>query len=446
MSGAASWEPCTDFRAGRSPFAEQTSAIPRVMHRVLIAKDVATGAWIGSEGGAGTHSAPPAASEDVTDFREAAADFATHNPDFDLRWWHHDDCEAFLAAHYDARVLGAFRRHKAFACKADLMRLAILYRSGGWYGDLKHYALASLTDAFRGSGGGGATSGGPPLQWFSCCQDGVFLPPDVHAAMGDGLRAQLRRGDDFADAPELDEATKAYETRVALMQNGFLGAAAGHPFLRIALCRLVALAEAAAVGNNPWEPTGPALLMWSVASYFGEGDRLGRNMLFTPAAGATTPELTASAYVASVRERLPHPNFARFGRFVHAPGPLIDREVYKLDGPPGTVLVSHKGVFEERRAARRAAAAAAEQQRRPSMPSRRSSGAAFVSAKGAPGAGWRGLGGNNYLALWCARDMYDAREVEEPFASSRPRRGLLLVLTAALTAAAVVAVRRSTLS
>jgi len=351
--------------------------IPKRMHRVLIAK-APDGGWVDA----------CTEAEDLIDFRAAADAFVATNPDFTLSWWYHDDCERYLAEHFDPILLWTFRKHVAYACKADLMRLVILYREGGFYGDLKHYTLASLSDAF------GDAAGCIGTQWFSACQDGVFMPAEVGAGLDPSVAAACCRAYDYeAFTAELDAATRARETKVALMQNGFLGAAAGHPFLKLAIAEAVSFAQAADHGDNPWEPSGPTLLMRAIASYFGDGLKLGRHLLFERLTDAATaaPLETASAYALSVRQQLPYDSFATFGRFVHAPPELIEREVYQIERAPGTplVLVSHKGVFEAARRDRL----------------RRARGLGRQTSTG-PGAGWRGLGGNNYLALWCERRMY----------------------------------------
>mmetsp|Transcript_158959 Transcript_158959/g.289867 ORF Transcript_158959/g.289867 Transcript_158959/m.289867 type:complete len:413 (+) Transcript_158959:37-1275(+) len=370
-------EYCLDFRNLAESFDRQRR-IPKRMHRILIARNGSTGDWVG----------PNTEMDELIDFHEAAKEFMLQNADFELQWWYHDDCERYLAAHFDPCVLQAFHRVKAYAFKVDLMRFAILYREGGWYGDLRHYVLTSLS---QGCGRVAAAyeqgmDCSSDMQWFSCCQDGVFVPADVQATFDSDLSASLSPGYNYQHEVKLADATRAREIRVALMQNGFLGAAAGHPFLKIAIAEAVRNVQLGFYGSNPWEPTGPTLLMRSIATYFGDGSRLGRNMLFD---GLGDGVETASEYVNSIRPHMPYPEFACFGRFVHAPPEMIEREVYQV-GDPASVLVSHKGLFQRRRHERLEKFKANEWQH-PDF---------------GPGSGWNGLGGNNYLALWCQRNMY----------------------------------------
>jgi hypothetical protein len=69
-------------------------------------------------------------------------------PEYEHRFYDDAAAEHFLAAHFDARVLAAFRSFKFGAHKADLFRYAVLYVCGGVYLDIKTQLVQRIAPLF----------------------------------------------------------------------------------------------------------------------------------------------------------------------------------------------------------------------------------------------------------------------------------------------------------
>jgi mannosyltransferase OCH1-like enzyme len=63
------------------------------------------------------------------------------NPAFEFILYDDDDCKKFLVENFDERVIWAFNKLVPGAYKADLWRLCILYKNGGFYLDIKENCL-----------------------------------------------------------------------------------------------------------------------------------------------------------------------------------------------------------------------------------------------------------------------------------------------------------------
>lgn len=73
---------------------------------------------------------------------------ASYAPEHEHRFYDDAAAERFLEAHYDARVVTAFRSFKFGAHKADLFRYAVLYICGGVYMDIKTQLVQRLDGLF----------------------------------------------------------------------------------------------------------------------------------------------------------------------------------------------------------------------------------------------------------------------------------------------------------
>jgi mannosyltransferase OCH1-like enzyme len=83
-------------------------------------------------------SAPP------SDITELMTTWRHHNADYEWQCFDDDSAEAFLEAHFPARVVSAYRLASQPAQKADLFRLAWLAREGGIYADADDCCTAPI--------------------------------------------------------------------------------------------------------------------------------------------------------------------------------------------------------------------------------------------------------------------------------------------------------------
>ena len=63
------------------------------------------------------------------------------NPEFEFVIYDDEDCKKFLIDNFDEEILWAFNKLVPGAYKADLWRLCILYKNGGYYLDIKENCL-----------------------------------------------------------------------------------------------------------------------------------------------------------------------------------------------------------------------------------------------------------------------------------------------------------------
>lgn len=138
------------------------------------------------------------------------------NPGFAYRRFSEVDARAFLRETARPKTLKAFERAWEPAMKADIFRLAVLDREGGWSADADDRCLAPIGDL-----------------------------------AGDGHGLAVIRED------------------IGTLGNNFIGAAPGHPAIKAALDEAV---EAVNRGDNDilWLRTGPGLLTRAVAFWLSE--------------------------------------------------------------------------------------------------------------------------------------------------------------------------------
>lgn len=140
----------------------------------------------------------------------------------EYRLWTSPELEAFLAEHYDPRVLAAFRAVRPFAYKADLARYCLLHALGGWYVD---YGIRRLV-----------------------------LPNEIPLTEFIGFR----------DRPRHSRTAWA-------VQNGIMWARPQLPALASAVMLSVRNIEQHLYGMSPLSPTGPPVLGQALAMH---GDRM----------------------------------------------------------------------------------------------------------------------------------------------------------------------------
>ncbi len=83
--------------------------------------------------------------EPPADIRSIMASWEAYNPDYQLIRFDLNSAAAFLREHYPAELLGVFSRQLEPAQRADLFRLAWLYKTGGVYIDADDRCLAPLS-------------------------------------------------------------------------------------------------------------------------------------------------------------------------------------------------------------------------------------------------------------------------------------------------------------
>jgi tetratricopeptide (TPR) repeat protein len=138
------------------------------------------------------------------------------NPDMDYRLYSNADARGFLRQTQDPDTLEAFNRAREPAMKADILRLALLHRHGGWYADADDRCLGGIAEL---------------------------------AAAGHDL--------------------VVYREDLGTLGNNFIGAVPGHPAIGRALADAV---KAINRGDTDivWLSTGPGLLTRAVASWLAE--------------------------------------------------------------------------------------------------------------------------------------------------------------------------------
>jgi tetratricopeptide (TPR) repeat protein len=151
------------------------------------------------------------------DVAALTASWGAQNPGYAVRRFDARSAAAFLAAEFPANVLGAFRRAREPAQKADLFRLAWLVKAGGVYVDADDRCLAPLERIL------------PPLAGFAGYQE--------------------------------DHGTLA---------NNFLAARPGHPVTSLAL-ELAVAAVNRGDSDMIWLATGPGLLTRAFAQVWADG-------------------------------------------------------------------------------------------------------------------------------------------------------------------------------
>lgn len=92
------------------------STIPMKIHKIYIQKD--------------------GEMQDLTEMspnlRAAHKSWRDLNPGYDMQYFDLHACRKYLALHFHPVFLRSFDCLEAFACKADFMRLLVVYKEGGW--------------------------------------------------------------------------------------------------------------------------------------------------------------------------------------------------------------------------------------------------------------------------------------------------------------------------
>jgi mannosyltransferase OCH1-like enzyme len=121
----------TDEASGILPYDINNTAarIPRVIHKVFLSKNgklssLQSNEVTVNEGLQGAHQS-----------------WMSKNPGYRLHYYSLQDARAYLHRHFHPIFLRAFDCIEAFAGKTDFVRLAIVYREGGWYSDWKEECL-----------------------------------------------------------------------------------------------------------------------------------------------------------------------------------------------------------------------------------------------------------------------------------------------------------------
>jgi tetratricopeptide (TPR) repeat protein len=153
------------------------------------------------------------------DVEELCDSWQRLNPDFAYRRYGLDEARDFLSEASPPAVLAAFDRASEPAMKADIFRLALLHREGGWYADADDRCLAPI------------------------------------APLG-------AEGHDLV----------VYREDLGTLGNNFIGVAAAHPAIDRALADAV-VAVNRGDADMVWLATGPGLLTRSVASWLAENLR-----------------------------------------------------------------------------------------------------------------------------------------------------------------------------
>lgn len=145
-------------------------------------------------------------SDPPEDVRELTASWTALNPGFAYVRFDIASAKEYLRAHYPREVETAFRRAEGAAQKADIFRLAVLAREGGFYADADDRCVAALTK---------------------------LMTPGAHCIL--------------------------YQEEMATVANSFIGAIPQHPVVVEALHRAVEAVNRSDRGS-PWLDTGPALI------------------------------------------------------------------------------------------------------------------------------------------------------------------------------------------
>jgi mannosyltransferase OCH1-like enzyme len=138
------------------------------------------------------------------------------NADWEHRFYDDADARAFIERHYGPRILAYYDAidPRYLAARSDLFRYLVIYRCGGVYLDVKSFTSRPLAEVIQG----------PDMYLLSQWPNGPGEPFE-----GWGLHPELRR------APGGE------------YQQWFIAAAAGHPFLRAVIRRVLANLK----GYNP---------------------------------------------------------------------------------------------------------------------------------------------------------------------------------------------------
>ena len=143
---------------------------------------------------------------------KAHASWKQHNPDYEIRMYNLHACRDYLRKYFHPVFLRAFDCLQAFSNKVNFMRMALVYREGGWYSDWKQ----------------------------ACLQEGLL----DKLASNVTLYTVWDRGNEVS-------------VRRKCMQNNFFGAVRGHPLIAIQIRIMMEHIQQKYYGQSTLHATGP---------------------------------------------------------------------------------------------------------------------------------------------------------------------------------------------
>lgn len=143
-----------------------------------------------------------------TNTKNAINSFVIMNPNYDIIIYDKNKCIEFIKEYYSDRELYCFNKLIPNAYKVDFMRYLLLYKTGGYYSDIKNVCLVSFDNFFPSN-----------MEWFSCVE----------------------------------------ECDIKRMQNGFIGSIKGHLFLKKAIEKVIENIYNNYYGKDSTDITGPTM-------------------------------------------------------------------------------------------------------------------------------------------------------------------------------------------
>ncbi|GFH53261.1 hypothetical protein CTEN210_09737 [Chaetoceros tenuissimus] len=166
---------------------------------------------------------------------KAHASWKHHNPGYEIRMYNLHACRDYLRKYFHPVFLRAFDCLQAFSNKVNFMRMALVYREGGWYSDWKQ----------------------------ECLQEGLL----DKLASNVTLYTVWDRGNDVS-------------VRRKCMQNNFFGAVRGHPLIAIQIRIMMEHIQQKYYGQSTLHATGPCAFGMAFQEYektFPELKKYGRH-------------------------------------------------------------------------------------------------------------------------------------------------------------------------
>lgn len=143
-----------------------------------------------------------------TETKKAINTFAELNPNYEIKIYDEKKCIEFIKEYYTDDELHCFNKLKPYAYKADFFRYLLLYKTGGYYTDIKNVCLISFDDFFPLN-----------MEWFSCIE----------------------------------------EYSIKRMANGFIASVKEHPFLKKAIEKVIENIKNNYYGTDCTSITGPSM-------------------------------------------------------------------------------------------------------------------------------------------------------------------------------------------
>lgn len=140
------------------------------------------------------------------------------NPGYDVRYFDLDRSRKYLKQHFHPMFLRAFDCIEAFAGKSNLVRMALLYREGGWHSD-----------------------------WKQVCMKDHLLDQLSNRTKGLGFFA-------------VHDLGNPWSIKQKCVQNAFVGATPQHPFIARQLKLILMHVQSRYHGDHPLDTTGVCVL------------------------------------------------------------------------------------------------------------------------------------------------------------------------------------------